>query len=159
MSNRQWRDRISPTERVREEVPKVPKVSPDRKSDAFGTFGTSVLGSQSLSAEPFGTFGTPPLTRLQLLPKVTIPPGKLAEFQAAIDEITQAGFEITALRDGSEDARGIPEAQWRADQLNRIFKEHGTAGPGRIKPSTVKDGMLKQGRTCAECVPRERKLE
>jgi hypothetical protein len=40
----------------------------------------------------------------------------------------------------------VPYAQWKAAELNRIFAEHGTAGPGRCKPETVQDGLLKQSR-------------
>jgi hypothetical protein len=41
-----------------------------------------------------------------------------------------------------------PEELWaycaaKADRINRFFAEHGTAGPAKIKPSTVKDGLLK----------------
>jgi beta-N-acetylglucosaminidase len=40
-----------------------------------------------------------------------------------------------------QDASGIPWAEWRAADLNRLFKEHGTSGqPGRITAATIRHG-------------------
>ena len=47
--------------------------------------------------------------------------------------------------DVDPDEQGISYAQWKADQLNAIFAEHGALGaPGRIVASTVEDGLTKQ---------------
>jgi hypothetical protein len=42
---------------------------------------------------------------------------------------------------------GIPYCQWRANQLNRLFAEHGTLKqPARITAQTVEHGLEKQAR-------------
>jgi hypothetical protein len=48
------------------------------------------------------------------------------------------------LADVDAEERGTPWAQWKADQLNAIFAEHGTGGAGQIMPATVRDGLEKE---------------
>jgi hypothetical protein len=44
----------------------------------------------------------------------------------------------------AEEARGLPYAEWKAQQLNELFRQHGVMGqPGRISAATVADGILK----------------
>jgi hypothetical protein len=39
---------------------------------------------------------------------------------------------------------GIPYCEWRARQLNELFRQHGQTGqPGRITAATVADGLGK----------------
>jgi hypothetical protein len=40
----------------------------------------------------------------------------------------------------------ITWAEWKAGEINRIFAEHGTNGPGRITAATVEDGLEKTSR-------------
>jgi len=40
----------------------------------------------------------------------------------------------------------LPWSEWKAAEINRIFAEHGTNGPGRITPATVEDGLAKTSR-------------
>ena len=49
------------------------------------------------------------------------------------------------LADIDPDERGVPYTQWRADQLNELFRRHGRLGePGRLTAQTVEDGLTKQ---------------
>jgi hypothetical protein len=74
----------------------------------------------------FGTFGTPVLIHPQIF-----------------KQPVQREPSHAPLADVAPEAPGIPYATWKADQLNRIFAEHGTAGPGRIKPETIMDSLEK----------------
>jgi hypothetical protein len=38
-------------------------------------------------------------------------------------------------------------AEEKADRINRVFAEHGTAGPAKIKPGTVEHGQRKGRRS------------
>jgi hypothetical protein len=66
-----------------------------------------------------------------------------ANRDAVIEQVSKIAPSKPTLAAPDPEAPGIPYATWKADQLNRIFAEHGTAGPGRIKPETVQDGLLK----------------
>jgi len=55
----------------------------------------------------------------------------------AREPVAQTGY--------AEDARQevwISWCEWRAREMNRLFREHGLMGqPGQIKPETIQDGL------------------
>ena len=65
--------------------------------------------------------------------------------------VTQVPKVVTAttpqktLAELDPDACGIPYAEWKAQELNRIFLERGAMGkPGEITAATVVDGLEKE---------------
>jgi hypothetical protein len=68
--------------------------------------------------EPTGPIAEPPIP-----PEAATPPPTLADIDP--------------------DAPGVPYAEWKARELNRIFAEHGSGGAGRITAATVTDGLMK----------------
>jgi hypothetical protein len=66
-----------------------------------------------------------------------------ASAEPAIEEFKKH-FMVTGVRVPGPKDSGIPYADWKARELNRIFAEHGTGGPGRITGHTVQHGLAKQ---------------
>jgi hypothetical protein len=55
-----------------------------------------------------------------------------------------AAISGETLAGAAPDERGVPYAQWKARELNRIFAQHGTGGAGRITAAAVEDGLEKE---------------
>jgi hypothetical protein len=83
--------------------------------------------------------GIPPRFKLRSVPGDPVPPAVLRE----MEQNPAAPWEVRdRLLSG---LRWVPYAEWKAQQLNQLFRLHGRTGqPGRIKPETVQDGLEKQ---------------
>src|SRR5262249_26297362 len=84
-----------------------------------------------------------------------IPPAERAQLQPALDYLRshrEEALQLLAspppdakLADLDPDVPGVPFAQWKADQLNELFRRHGLLGvAGGITAGTVEDGLAKQ---------------
>lgn len=62
--------------------------------------------------------------------------------EAALDVIQNRRLASSMPTLDSDEHRGIPGAEWRAQRLNRLFADQGaTRQPGRITAATVMHGM------------------
>ena len=84
--------------------------------------------------------GIPDRFKLRSVPGDPVPPAVLREMEAN----PEAPWEV---RDRMLSGSGaVSYCEWKAAELNELFRQHGTAGPGRISAATVMDGLLKQCR-------------
>jgi hypothetical protein len=73
---------------------------------------------------------------------------RLADLEPTINEF-QKHFEITGVRVATAEDRGVPYAQWKANQLNAIFARHGVLGvAGRIRAESVENGIRETNSGC-----------
>jgi hypothetical protein len=50
--------------------------------------------------------------------------------------------------EGAQNASGMPWAEWKAVELNRLFQEQGASGqPGRITAATIRHGASERKET------------
>jgi hypothetical protein len=74
-----------------------------------------------------------------------------ANRDAVIEQVSEPAraepTQPSKLADLDPEARGLLYAQWRAAQLNELFRLHGQTGqPAQITAATVADGLLKLSR-------------
>jgi hypothetical protein len=86
--------------------------------------------------------------RSRLAPALAVLRANRAATIERVSEPAQAGPSKSTLANTDPEAAAIPYCEWAAQRLNRIFEELGTAGPGRIQPETVTDGLEKYLRPC-----------
>ena len=67
--------------------------------------------------------------------------------QVSTEPVQAEPTQPSKLADLDPEARGLLYAQWRAAQLNELFRLHGQTGqPAQITAATVADGLLKLSR-------------
>jgi hypothetical protein len=92
-------------------------------------------------------------SQLQPEPGATIPPSESKTIPPAEvwpESLADLATERAAQTADAETARAevwLSWAEWRATELNRLFKEHGLTGqPGRIMAAIVQHGLEKMAR-------------
>jgi hypothetical protein len=85
--------------------------------------------------------GSPIQYKLRSVEGEPVPLRVLAEMQRNPSEPWKARDRM--LKEMGWRPEGIPWAEWKAQELNELFRQHGTGGPGHITAATVQDGLNK----------------
>jgi hypothetical protein len=130
MSVRRWREWIPKAQNIsifsRNIVSKVTK---DPFRDSFGTSDTDPLEISQIISKPWH-------------PGDDEEPDQHEPSKSSYPEPSEPSKRTLA--DIPPEQAGTPYCEWRARQLNELFRQHGVLKqPGRIKPETIMDGLEK----------------